>query len=144
MASAATARPDTRRALPVELAAAGYFGLQAAVGLLLWVGVASSDAVRSWLELVPGRPEVTDAFFPADVVVIASSALAAWALWRARSWAVVPVMFTLGGIVYPTAYLVGWVGAAEGSAEVALGMMLTASVLSCGAALLVWRARPRR
>lgn len=143
MASAATARPATRRALPVELAAAGYFGLQAGLGVLLWVGVVTSDAVRSWLELVPAHREVTNAFFPADVVVIVSSALAAWALWRGRPWAMVPVMFTLGGIVYPTAYLVGWRAAGEGTAAVALGIMLTASALSCGAALLAWRARPR-
>ena len=40
-------------------------------------------------------------------------------------WAVVPVLLTAGGIVYPTAYLVGWVVTTDGTAEVALGIMLT-------------------
>jgi hypothetical protein len=126
---------------PVELAAAAYFALQAMAGVLLWLGADLSDVVRSWLELVPERPEVTDGFLPADVVVIASSALAAWALWRGRSWAMVPVWFTVGGIVYPTVYLIGWVATTDGTGEVALAMMLLASAGCCGAAVLAWRAR---
>ncbi len=136
-----TERPTASPVLPVEAAAAGYFALQAAMGVVLWVAAGSSDVVRSWLELVPDRPQVTDAFLPADVVVIAASALAAWALWRGRSWAMVPVLFTVGGVVYPTAYLVAWVATTEGTGDVALGIMLVTSVLTGGAALLVWRAR---
>jgi hypothetical protein len=126
---------------PVELAEADYFALQAAFGVLLWVGADLSDVVRSWLELVPERPQVTDAFLPADVVVIASSVLAAWALWRGRPWAMVPVWFTVGGIVYPTVYLIAWVATTDDTGEVALAMMLLASVLCCGAALLAGRSR---
>jgi hypothetical protein len=126
---------------PVELAAAAYFALQAMAGVLLWLGADLSDVVRSWLELVPERPEVTDGFLPADVVVIASSALAAWALWRGRSWAMVPVWFTVGGIVYPTVYLIGWVATTDGTGEVALAMMLLASAGCCRAAVLAWRSR---
>ena len=125
---------------PVERAAAAWFGLLAVMGVLLWIGAGASDVVRSWLELVSERPEVTDAFFPADVVVITSSALAAFALWRGRSWAIVAVLLTVGGIVYPTVYLIGWVATTEGTGDVALAIMLVASTLSCGAALLVWRA----
>ncbi|HEY6532538.1 MAG TPA: hypothetical protein VIY72_09550 [Acidimicrobiales bacterium] len=141
MTTSATERPAARQAEPGELAAAAYFALQAVMGVVLWVGADLSDVVRSWLELVPERAQVTDAFLPADVVVIAASALAAWALWQGRSWAMVPVWFTVGGIVYPTVYLVGWVSTTDGTGEVALGMMLMASVLCCGAALLAWRAR---
>jgi hypothetical protein len=125
------------------VAGAAYFGLQSVLGVLLWVGVFASDEVRSWLDLVPAQPEVTNAFLPADVVLVVTSALAAWALLRARPWAIAPVLLTAGGIVYPTAYLVGWVVTTDGTAEVALGIMLTASFLSCWFALLVWRARRR-
>ncbi len=125
------------------MAAGAYFALQAVLGVLLWVGVFNSDDVRSWLDLVPALPEVTDAFLPADAVLIVCSTLAAWALLRCRPWALVPVLLTAGGIVYPTAYLVGWVVTTDGTAEVALGIMLTASFLCCWFAMLVWRARRR-
>lgn len=127
--------------LPVEVAAAAFYALQAVMGAVLWIGVGASDVVRSWMELVPERPQVTDGFMPADVIVIASSALAAWALWRACSWAVVPVMFTLGGIVYPTVYLIAWATTTDGSGDIALAAMLAAAALNCGSALLVWQAR---
>ena len=143
MTTTATERSPAPPVLPVEAAAAAYFALLATLGVLLWVGAATSSIVRSWLELVPERPQVTDAFLPADLVVIASSALAAWALWRGRTWAIVPVLATLGGIVYPTAYLAGWVATTEGTGEVALAIMLAASALTGGAAVLVWRARGR-
>jgi hypothetical protein len=132
-----------RQALPVEVAAGAWFGLQAVLGVLLWIGAARSDVVRSWLELVPDRPEVTDAFLPADLVVIVASALAGLALWRGRSWAMVPVLITVGGVVYPTAYLLAWTASTEGTGDVALGIMVTTSALSCGAAALAWRARGR-
>jgi hypothetical protein len=143
MTTSRTRHSPVPSALPVELAAAGYFALQAAMGVLLWVGAGASDVVRPWLELVPERPQVTDAFLPADVMVIAVSALAAWALWRGRTWAIVPVLCTVGGVVYPTAYLIGWVATTDGTGEVALGIMLTTSTLSGGAAWLVWRVRRR-
>jgi hypothetical protein len=129
--------------LPIEVAAAGFYALQVIFGVVLWIAIGTSDLVRSWHELVPGRPQVTDAFFTPDVVLLVSSALAAWALWRGRSWAMVPVLFTLGGMIYPTAYLVGWVAQTDGTGEVALSIMLIASALNGGAALLVWRARRR-
>ena len=125
------------------MAAAAYFGLQAVLGVLLWVGVFASGEVRSWLELVPALPEVTNAFLPADGVLVVCSTSAAWALLRCRPWAVVPVLLTAGGIVYPTAYLVGWVVTTDGTAEVALGIMVAASFLSCWFAMLVWQARRR-
>jgi hypothetical protein len=130
-----------RQALPVEVATAVWFCLQAVLGVLLWIGAGASGEVRSWLELVPERPEVTDAFLPADVVVIVASALAAWALWRGLTWAMVPVLVTVGGVVYPTAYLLAWTASTGGTGDVALGIMVTTSALSCGAAALAWRAR---
>jgi hypothetical protein len=126
---------------PVELTvAAGYFALQAVVGALLWIGADVSGTVRSWLELVADRPVVTNGFRTADMVVIASSTLAAWALWRGRSWAMAPVWFTVGGIVYPTLYLVGWTTSAEGTGDVAVAMMLLATLLCGVAAVLAWRS----
>ena len=139
----APTRSSAPRAQPIEVAAAGYFALQAVLGVMLWVGVGTSDVVRSWLELVPDRPQVTNVFLPADIVVIAASALAAWALWRGRPWAMLPVLFTVGGVVYPTVYLIGWVTTTDGTGEVALRIMLVTSALSCGAALLVGQARRR-
>ena len=139
---AANPTPDDA-VLPVERAAAAYFALQAVMGVVLWVGADASATVRSWLELVPGRPEVTDAFLPADVFVIVTSALAAWGLWRGRTWAMAPVLVTVGGIVYPTVYLVAWTATTDGTGDVALGMMVVATTLCCGAALLAWRARRR-
>jgi hypothetical protein len=143
--SPATEETTGQQAPPIDVAVAAlYFAAQAVVGALLWIGADLSTTVRSWLELVPERPQVTDAFLPADIVVIAASALAAWALWRGRPWAMVPVWFTLGGIVYPTIVLVGWVASTDGTGEAALGMMLLATVACCGAATLAWRVRPAR
>ena len=129
--------------LPIELAAAAWFALQAVLGVVLWVGAGASDVVRSWLELVADHPEVTDAFLPADVMVIVASATAAWALGRGRPWAVVPVMVTVGGVLYPTAYLIGWVVSTDGTGEVALGIMVATSAVTCGMATLLWRGRRR-
>jgi hypothetical protein len=53
------------------------------------------------------------------------------------------VLVTVGGIVYPTVYLVAWTATTDGTGDVALGMMVVATTLCCGAALLAWRARRR-
>jgi hypothetical protein len=75
------------------------------------------------------------------VFVIVTSALAAWGLWRGRTWAMAPVLVTVGGIVYPTVYLIAWTATTDGTGDVALGIMVAATTLCCGAALLAWRAR---
>lgn len=103
---------------------AAYLGAQALLGVLLWVLIASSATVRSWFELDVDHRGVTDAFFLADMVVVAGSALAAWGLFRGRRWAVAAVAFTLGGVVYPTVYLCSWVTSSNGVGVVALGLML--------------------
>lgn len=129
-----TAAPSTERV------AAAWFALQAVLGVVLWIGIGTSDVVREAFDLVPARAAVTDAFFLADMVVVATSAVAAWALVRRRRWALVAVGATVGGVVYPTAYLLSWVRANDGDNAVALAVMLMTSVLSCWAAYLAWRA----
>lgn len=137
--------PRTAWATEVRRICAGCFALQAAVGVALWVSLATSDTVRSWVELHPPEPAVTDAFFLADMVVVVASALAAWAIWSEAPWTMAAVGFTAGGIVYPTVYLVSFV-AATGKGTVPLAMMIGASAVTLWAGWLVWRlgrqARP--
>ena len=124
---------------PSRRIAAGYFGLQAVAGLVLWTLIATSPTVRSGFDLVEGRPAVTDAYFFADLVAVATSALTAIGAWRQRSWAVVAAAVTLGAVVYPTVYLVAWV-ALDGTASPALAVMVPTTVLSGWATWLLWRA----
>ena len=55
----------------------GYLALQAVGGVVLWLLIDNSSFVRSGFEIVAERHNVTNAFFLADLVVIASSAAAA-------------------------------------------------------------------
>lgn len=124
---------------------AGYLALQAVLGILLWVGIAASSTVRSGFDLIVERPEVTDAFFAADMVVVVTSALSAWAIATERSWAVPAVAFTAGGVVYPTVYLFGWATFTEGSTgTVALAVMLGVSLLTCWVAYQTFRTQQAR
>ena len=123
-----------------RLVAAGYFGLQAVCGIVLWVLIAVSPTVRSGFDLVEGRRVVTDAYFFADLVAVGGSALAAWAAWRDRPWAVVAAAVTLGAVVYPTVYLIAWV-AIDGTAAAALGVMVPVTVLTAWATRQLWVAR---
>jgi hypothetical protein len=118
---------------------AGYLALQTGAGIGLWVLIATTSLVRDAFELDPARRAVTDAFFGADLVVIASSAVAALGLWRGRRWSPVAAAFTLGGVVYPTVYLVGWVSATGGAGSVALGVMAAVSVLTAWVTWRSWR-----
>lgn len=103
------------------------------------MALGTSDTVHGWLELMPGSPEVTDTFVVADLlVVVVGSALAALAVARRRRVAVPVVWFTAGGIVYPTLYLLRWVGEV-GTGEVLLFGMLVVSTLTCFVAVVVWR-----
>ena len=118
---------------------AGYFGLQAVFGCAQWSIFFLSPTVRGWFELMPTKHAVVDAFVVADLgVVILGSALSAWAVWTGKRWSVPVVMFTAGGIVYATLYLIGWVGF-TGEGSVLLWMMLVVTTLTCWCAYQVWR-----
>jgi hypothetical protein len=123
---------------------AGYLAVQAVAGVALWVAFALSATVRSWFELMAERHAVMDAFVFADLfLVVAGSALGAWAVAGAKRWAVPVVAFTAGGIVYPTLYLVGWVSFTE-SGVACLAIMVPAAILTCWVAYQVWRASLRQ
>ena len=120
---------------------AGYMALQALVGVLFWVALGASPPVRSWIELMPERHVVTDAFIFADLVVgITGSLLSAWGLAARKGWVVPVVAFTAGGLVYPTLYLVGWVAlAGTGKGALCLGIMLPPATLSTWIAYQTYR-----
>ncbi|HEY4377184.1 MAG TPA: hypothetical protein VGM93_08490, partial [Acidimicrobiales bacterium] len=87
---------------------------------------------------------VTNSYLFADVVIgIVGSALAAVAIRRNVRTDVPLAMFTAGGMVYATLYLVGWVAfTSKGGALLAL--MIPPSTLSTWVAYQVWRASDRR
>jgi hypothetical protein len=118
---------------------AGYFALQAAGGVVLWAAIASSNTVRSWFELRADLPQVTDGFFFPDMVVVSTSALAAWVVWTHQRAGTVLAGVALGGILYPTAYLFSWVTASSGDGWIALAVMLAVSALCAWATLGVYR-----
>jgi hypothetical protein len=126
-------------ATAVERILAGYLALQAVAGVAFWVILGTVPAAREWLELMPGKHEVTDAFLFADAIVVLTSAVSAWAVAGHRSWAVPMVAFTAGGLVYPTLFLVCWV-AFTGDGAMTLAVMVAPSSLTCWAAWQLWRA----
>ena len=128
--AAGTGRADGGADRLVRRVCAGYLALQAVAGVVLWVLIAASEDVRSGFEVVEGTREVTDAFFWADMVVVATSALAAWGVATARRWAPVAVGATLGGVAYPTALLVPYVNWTDGQAATALGVMVVVTALT--------------
>lgn len=114
----------------------GYFIAQAAVGVSFWFAMAWSTTFRSWIELVPGHRPVTDAFLSADLFVgVLGSLAAAWAITHDRSWAGAAAAFTLGGILYPTFYLISFV-AATGRGWAPLAIMIAPSLLTSVATYL--------
>lgn len=136
--SAAT--PATSPPWPGQHLYAGYLALQAALGVALWIGIATSSTVRAGFELLADRPFVTDAFvYPDLVVTVVGSAVSAWGIARSRRWAVPVVAFTAGSVVYPTLYLFGWVSR-QRTASVALWVMLAVSLLTCWIAWQTYRA----
>jgi len=128
-------------AVNVRRGVAWYLVAQAAVGLALWAAAAASDTVHGWFALVEDRPEVTAAFFFADLVIVAGSLAGAYALRADREWALPVVAFTAGAVVYPTTYLLGWSVLTDGGGSAALAVMLAPATLSCWVTWLVWRAR---
>lgn len=118
---------------------AGYLWVQAVMGVVLWVGIATSSTVRGWFELDADLPAVTDAFFLADMGVVIASAAGAWGIGHRRRWATVAVAVAFGGVVYPTIYLVAWVTFTEGVGGVALAVMLVVSTLTGLVLYQTWR-----
>lgn len=127
----------------MERLVVAYLATQALAGIALWIGIFTSDTVRSGFEVAETAPAATNAFFPADLVVVAASALGAWAVRRRRAWAPVVVGFALGGVVYPTAFLFAYVTATEGEAAVALAVMVPVSFLTALATWFSWVASRR-
>lgn len=126
---------------PIERVAVGYLAAQAVLGIAWWIALTTSTTVRGWFELMPGEPQVMDAFVFADViVVVVGSGLGAWAVARQRRSATAILWFTAGGIVYPTLYLLGWL-AFTGEGGLLLGAMTVVSVLTCWVTWQVWRVR---
>jgi hypothetical protein len=123
---------------------AGYLALQAALGVVLWIGIANSSTIRSGFELVEERPWVTDAFvYPDLFVTVVGSALSAWGIAAAKRWAVPVVAFTAGSVVYPTIYLFGWVAREEVGGP-ALAVMVAVSTLTCWIAWQTYRTSVAR
>ena len=120
----------------------GYLALQAIAGILLWLAVAESATVRSWFEVIAGRPEVMNAFGVADMGVVVTSAISAWAVTARRPWAPVLVAFTAAGLLYPTLWLVGWVVYTDGGGA-ALALMIAPTTITCWLTVLTWRSRTR-
>ncbi|MBI2705580.1 MAG: hypothetical protein HYX32_09870 [Actinobacteria bacterium] len=145
MAVGATRPERTTRttALSIEeRICAGYLFAQAICGIALWVGLAVSPTVSSWLALTPERRELMDVFVLADLgVIVIASALGAWAIAARRTWAVPMTAFTAGAVVYPTLYLIGWVPASKGSGGAALALMVATSTFSCWVAYQTWARR---
>jgi hypothetical protein len=127
-----TAEPSASRSTAGVYA--GYLWVQAAMGVVLWVGIATVPTVREWFELDPDMPAITDAFFLADMGVVVASAFGAWGVSHGRRWAPLAVGVAFGGVLYPTIYLVAWVPFTDGVGGVALAVMLVTSTL-CGLVL---------
>lgn len=123
---------------------AAYFGAQAVVGVAFWLLVAEVAPVRKLFEMDPHQHAVTNSYLFADIFIgIIGSALAAVAVRRSSRSDVPLAMFTAGGMVYATLYLVGWVAfTSKGGALLAL--MIPPSTLSAWVSYQVWRASARR
>lgn len=122
---------------------ASYFALQAFMGVAFWTLVAASPSVRSGFEMSAAQHAVTDSFLFADVIIgIGGSALAAVGIWREARWGTAVALFTAGGMVYATLYLVGWV-AFTGHGGGLLTLMVPPSTLSAWVAHQTWRLERR-
>jgi hypothetical protein len=122
--------------------AAGYFAAQAGVGVLLWLAVAASGTVRGWVELVPERHAVVNAFVLPDLgLVVVASLATARALATGRPSAVPLAALTAGAVLYPTLYLLSFVAVTGGTGVVALAIMVPPAVLTCS---IAWHLARRR
>ncbi len=123
-----------------DWALAGYFAAQAIVGVTLWIAASASPQVRSWFDIAPERKAVVDAFLYPDIaVIVSSSASTAYALARNAGWAAVSAAFCAGGVMYPTVYLLGWVGLGAGAGAAALAIMIPPALLTSWTAIVIYR-----
>jgi hypothetical protein len=129
-----------RRDPGIERIFAGYYLLQAVVGVAFWIAIESSPAVRSLVDIAPDRHVVMDAWIFADGVIVLASLASAWAVERQTSWVVPAAWFTAGCVVYPTVFLVGWVAFTEVGAG-CLITMVPPSILSTWVAFHLWSVR---
>jgi hypothetical protein len=119
---------------------AGYFALQAFVGIVLWAMAGAIPSVRSLLDIFPAKAAVTSAFEIADLTVtVVASAFATWGIGARKRWATPAAAFAAGTVVYPTMFLVGWV-ALTGTGSGVLAIMIAPAILSCWVAAQVYRA----
>jgi hypothetical protein len=122
---------------------AGYLTAQAVLGIVLWVVLLASPAVREGFELVPERRLVTTTFVFGDIgIIVIGSAIGAWGIRERAPWTVPAVAFTAGAVMYPTLYLIGWV-ALTGTGSAGLAVMVPVSTLTCWVAYRVYRDAPR-
>jgi hypothetical protein len=135
--------PSTLRpATGIDHLYAGYFALQAVVGIALWVGYAASPALRSWTGLVAGHQAVTSAFAYPDLgLIVLGSLLSAWTIEGRRPSAVPFTALTAGAVLYPTLYLLGWVALTRHTGTGTLAMMLAPALLTSWISYQVWARR---
>ena len=119
---------------------AGYLVLQALGGVVLWMLVFDSETIRSWFEVVDTRREVMNAFAVADLCAVVSSLVSAWGVAGRHAWAPVMVAFTAATLLYPTAWLVGWVALTDGG-DAALLVMIAPTTITGWVAVQTWRTR---
>lgn len=119
-----------------------YFLVQAAAGFFFWFLVNGSDEGRRIFDLMPGHPRVTDAFFYADLLAIATSLACAWALDHDATWALPIVAFTAGCLVYPTIYLITWAPNSAGGAR-CLAIMVPPSAITTWITWRLWQQERR-
>ena len=146
--SRSTPGSETPKASPAGSAAvarleqqvcAGYLVVQTVGGIVQWAAVYAWATWRKGYELVPEHPEVTDGFLVPDILLIVASALAAWGVWRARSWAVPATAVVAGLVIYPTVYLVAWVLGHQGRGGIALAVMVPTAMCAVAVAARTWR-----
>ncbi len=87
-----------------------YLALQGAGGLAWWIGMFSSERIRSWF--VPNGWETAQTLVIADVVLFGfGSLMTALLLHRGSPWASPASWALLGVVAYATLTAVGWLSA---------------------------------
>lgn len=120
---------------------AGYFVLQALVGIALWVAYAASPTVRTWFGLVPAHAAVSGAFVLPDLaLIVVGSLLGARAVATGTRSAVPITAFTAGAVLYPTLYLLAWVSTTSGTGTATLALMIPPALLTSWISYRVWCA----
>jgi hypothetical protein len=138
--SPAHAAANRRRGPGVERIFAGYFVIQAVVGVAFWIVLETVPSARSLIDIAPDRHVVMDAWIFADGIIVLTSLASAWAIERQTSWVVPITAFTAGCVVYPTIFLVGWVSFTKVGAG-SLLTMVPPSIITSWIAFHLWAVR---